>query len=80
MYVGRGCKSRLTKAQKDELYKMIESGPFAKWVLLWDMEFCTDCGTGYVEIWSQIQPSLLSSLAKKDGVDLPKSSLHIGQN
>ncbi|RKZ89528.1 MAG: hypothetical protein DRR19_11465 [Candidatus Parabeggiatoa sp. nov. 1] len=29
MYVGRGRKSKLTKAQKSELYKMIESGPEA---------------------------------------------------
>ena len=73
MYVGRGCKSRLTKAQKDELYKMIESGPEA-------------CGF-YCGIWNsaliaelvmlrfgvKYNPHYLSSLLKKMGLTYQKA-------
>jgi len=79
MYVGRGNKSKLTKAQKSELYKMIESGPEA-------------CGF-YCGIWNcaliaelimlrygvKYNPRYSPQSARKDGVDLPKSSFYIRQ-
>jgi len=51
MYVGRGRKSKLTKAQKSELYKMIESGTSGLWIRVWGVELRTDCRIDSLKIW-----------------------------
>jgi transposase len=72
-YVGRGRKSKLTKAQKSELYKMIVAGP----------ESCGfDCGVWNSALIAELvmlrfnvkyNPRYLSSLLKKMGLSYQKA-------
>jgi transposase len=73
MYVGSGRKSKLTKAQKSELYKMVESGP----------EACGfECGMWNTALIAELillkfgvkyNPRYLSSLLKKMGLSYQKA-------
>jgi transposase len=76
-YVGRGRKSKLTKAQKSELYKMIESGP----------EACGFyCGVLHTALIAELimlrfnvkyNPRILRSLLKKMGLSYQKAKRNI---
>lgn len=73
MYIRRGVKSKLTSAQKSELYKMIESGP----------EACGfDCGVWNTALIAELillkfgvkyNPRYLSTLLKKMGLSYQKA-------